>query len=316
MAEELLRHMYIPSARDSYHSRSKPNTASRAMPTSQNLSTTSNDPLRNVLISQNASPLSPYTLAGLAATDPHEVTGLQYTMASDLRDQTVIPSHEDSYYSANSSPAVRPVEPSQQPPSNSQPLSVPPNLIDVNSYLQQNPHPMAETDGKGKGKSAGVDQRNAGTSTDANDDGPSSNMPKGISHPVASTGIFVHTCQTRGIQPVWDIKEAPVKVLGAPRFIGTVTMGDQVVTVNEVQSSKKDVRMLLAERALPVVETMETPTKKAKRTEDEKGEDINWIGKLLGECKPSYLFDTFTSRLFNFDNGHDLKAALLTYRQS
>ena len=282
MAEELLRHLYIPTATDSHYSLLQQNAASGAISSSQNISTSSNDPLHNVLISQTPSSLSPYALVGLAATDPRETARLNYTMANDFRDH--IPSQEDSYYSANSSPAVRPAELCQQAPSVNQ-LHSP--LVDLDSYLYQNAHHLAEKSIKGKRSFTGVEQGTGRTYTESNAQDAIANVPKGVTRSAASTGIFAQTCQMRGIQPVWDIKEAPLKIPGAPRFIGTVTFGDQTVTVNEVQPSKKDVRILLAERALPILETFATPVKKAKLSGDGDGEEINWVGKLYGKLKVS-----------------------------
>ena len=290
MAEELLRHLYIPSATDSRYSLLQQNTPSGTNSSSQNISASSNDSLRDVHISQNPSSLSPYALVGLAATDPREVTRLKHTMADDVQDHIL--SQDDSYYSANSSPAVRPAEPSQQAPID-RPLHS--HLVDLDSYLHQNAHHLAEKSTKGKRTFTGVEQGLERTSTGSNAQNPVTDAPKGVTRSAASTGIFAQTCQLHGIQPVWDIKEAPLKVSGAPRFIGSVTFGDQTVTVNEVQLSKKDVRTLLAERALPILETFAAPAKKVKLSGDGDGEEINWVGKLYGKLKaPTCLITLFS----------------------
>lgn len=289
MAEELLQHLKIPSTTDSRYSSSSPISN---IFTNFPFSTFPNPAHCHLqqYASSSYNVSTPYLQAwvGSRATqrrrEKRRRARLRNSkMANDLREHIYVPPHEGPYYSANTSPALQPSEPFGQPSGNN--TTIPgPNLTDIESYLQESAHLII--DGKARKGKQGSNASKA-AATDAiqlTPGGGASQSAEGTTRSATSTSILANTCQSKGINLVWDVKAHPQKVQGAEKFIGTLNVGTQTVSVTEPQSSKKDVRALLAERALPIAEEMERPAKKQKSESREsgEGEQVNWVGKLQG----------------------------------
>ena len=174
-----------------------------------------------------------------------------------------------------------------QPPQGTRTIPAP-NIVDVDLYLQQNT-PLE------KAKSARVQSELGGSLVGGAPDNTLHGLTYeeqeqqealreetfGTKRSAASTGVFMTECQSRALTPVWDIREDPSRY---DRWIGTVKVAGQKIEVYDSQPTKKDVRALLAERALPVVQALGKPSKMGQVQAQAEGEknDVNWVGKLLG----------------------------------
>ena len=85
-------------------------------------------------------------------------------------------------------------------------------------------------------------------------------------------------CQTRGVQPVFEIEGEP----SVPDFGGVLRIGETTIASEERWRSKKEAREALAEKGMEAVRNMEVK-KKEPGTAKTPGETKNWVGMLLGE---------------------------------
>lgn len=295
MAEELLRHLIIPSKSDSRFCSSPATSLKPVNSFYQNSYSLSSQPPSLEPDLRHASRVKRSNAASDPAGKHYQINSFNYNMADELRERIPMPSNEDSYYSATSAPSMQPTNSTQQTTGSNQP-SQRLDMVDVDAFLQQNAQLLDHVDFKSKSEPSSVTL--AVSKTDATNPEPRESRAydsfagagEGTTRSATITGLFVHECQSRGLSPVWDIKEHPQRFGGAVRFIGTVTIANQTLELKEAQPSKKDVRALLARMALPVAEATSKVGHGANTAGGEKSEDINWIGKLLGEWSsfPAY----------------------------
>ena len=301
MAEELSKPLLVPSSnRSGFFDILVQRTASSISSATSGY-TSQPSSFRNRLHTtslHNHSPLSTTTTTS-ESYQPHFTTNFkQITMASEHEAHVNDTRSEDLYYSAATSPAFGPIDPRTQVSNPQQPITGP-SLIDVDRFLQQNSHILDRTRRQGSSVSAApgihasavnsipIGFRGGGSQVSGTD--------KAITRSATIVSTFNETCQTRGLTPVWDIMSAPSpKRPGAPAtsYVGAVKIGGQTVVVQEPQPSKKDVKIMLAKRALPVVEVAPKPNKKMKiekRTKPDRKtvDEPNWVGKLLGRSDDS-----------------------------
>ncbi|KAL8698834.1 MAG: hypothetical protein Q9224_001675, partial [Gallowayella concinna] len=109
----------------------------------------------------------------------------------------------------------------------------------------------------------------------------SSSVPEQLGTPKTSHNVpaFHHLCQERALVAEFDIDGDGIQGFG-----GTVTVGGQTITSDQLWRTKKEAKECLAELGIPVVREMEAvhKDKREQMAPKEKGEpDKNWVGMLL-----------------------------------
>ena len=281
MADELLKHLVVPSTTDSkytYLNESSTASANTSFTISHRPASSFQLPASHIVTDST----SPQPSTNHALEQQQQFTDTERKMSNEMGPQSAAATQEDRYKTANSSPVIAPMDPSQ-----GKTRPAPPNMIDVDLYLQQNQSLLEERSTKGKrGLDSAKSPQNplhpsGQASAEPEGQGEVPEETKGTTHSAASIGVFMSECQKRALTPDWDIREDPSR---PQRWIGTVKVAGQTVEAYDSQPTKKSLKALLAKRAIPVVEALERPGKRAKTEgQAESGGDINWVGKLLGK---------------------------------
>ena len=182
--------------------------------------------------------------------------------------------HDGKFYSAESSPlGARP-----QPDTDT-------NMIDIDTFLQQNAHLMS---------SWSLNRKGSASAASVGPDGILGSEPAaagGTTLSPNSIALLNHECQIRGLPFEFDIRVEPGTETGTKRFVGSFAIRESVVSLERGQASKKDAKALLADMALPLVRQMQgrggekgkgPPPRTSLTTITEDDDNVNWIGKLLG----------------------------------